>query len=115
VTTEDGFHRCVHCETTGKDETYTYCKNCGAIACSDHINTERLTDEPVCTGCAVTERFAFKTKYFYNKENLETFREEYVAMGPYQKALENPPLAGGGVLLTLLVVTAGILAITGTV
>ena len=113
VTTEDGFHRCVHCETTGKDETYTYCTNCGAIACSDHIKTERLTDEPVCIGCAVTERFAFNTKYFYNEENLEAFREEYAAMGPHQKALENPPLAGGGILLTLLVVAIVILVFTG--
>jgi restriction endonuclease Mrr len=115
VTTEDGFHRCVHCETTGKDETYTYCTNCGAIACSDHIKTERLTDEPVCIGCAVTERFAFNTKYFYNEENLEAFREEYAAMGPHQKALENPPLAGGGILLILLVVTVGILVMSGSI
>jgi len=64
VTIEDGIHRCVHCETHGVDETYTYCANCGAVACGSHIKTERLTGEPVCTGCAITERFALKTKYF---------------------------------------------------
>lgn len=36
VTIDDGIHRCVHCETSG-DERYTYCSNCGAIACDDHI------------------------------------------------------------------------------
>jgi len=36
VTAEDGIHRCVHCDTSGIDETYTYCSNCGAIACSSH-------------------------------------------------------------------------------
>jgi len=25
VTAEDGIHRCVHCDTSGIDETYTYC------------------------------------------------------------------------------------------
>jgi restriction endonuclease Mrr len=114
VTTEDGFHRCVHCETAGSGETYTYCANCGAIACDDHIKTERLTDEPVCTGCAVTERFAFKTKYFYSEENLDAFREEYDSMGPHQRALENPLLAGGGVV-ALLVVVVGILVISGAI
>jgi restriction endonuclease Mrr len=104
VTTEDGFHRCVHCETTGAEETYTYCENCGAIACGDHIKTERLVGEPVCTGCAVTEKFALKTKYFYDEENLEAFREEYAAMGPHKKAMENPLLAGGSLVLVLVVV-----------
>jgi restriction endonuclease Mrr len=112
VTTEDGFHRCVHCETVGGDD-YTYCENCGAIACEDHIKTERLTDEPVCTGCAVTGRFAFKTKYFYDKKNLEAFREEYAAMGPHQKAMENPVLAGGVSLVGLLIVGLGLLVLTG--
>jgi restriction endonuclease Mrr len=112
VTIEDGFHRCVHCETAGRDESYTYCVNCGAIACGDHIKTERLEGEPVCTGCAVTEQFAFKTKYFYNEENLETFREEYAAMGPHQKAMENPLLAGGVLLLGIVVIT-GILVVIG--
>jgi restriction endonuclease Mrr len=102
VTTEDGIHRCVHCETSGTEETYTYCPNCGAIACNSHTKTERLEGEPVCTGCAVTERFALKTKFFYDEQNLEAFREEYAAMLIHEKAMENKFLAGGGVVATLL-------------
>jgi len=67
VTDGDGIHRCVHCDTSGVDGTYTYCPNCGAIACNSHTKTERLEGEPVCTGCAVTERFALKMKYFYDE------------------------------------------------
>ncbi|TKX59726.1 restriction endonuclease [Halorubrum sp. ASP1] len=114
VTTEDGIHRCVHCETSGVDETYTYCPNCGAIACDTHIKTERLEGEPVCTGCAVTERFALKTKYFYDEENLETFREEYAGMSIHEKAMENKLLAGGSVVVTLLLVV-GLLVIGGII
>jgi hypothetical protein len=69
VTAEDGIHRCIHCDTSGVEETYTYCPNCGAIACDSHIKTERLEGESVCTGCAVTERFALKTKYFHDESN----------------------------------------------
>ena len=71
-----------------------------------------MEDEPVCTGCAVTEQFAFKTKYFYDEENRDTFREEYAAMGPHQKAMENPLLTGG-VLLGVLVLLAGVLVVFG--
>jgi restriction endonuclease Mrr len=110
VTAEDGIHRCVHCETQGPDTTYTYCENCGAIACGKHIKTERVADEPVCTGCAVTERFALKTKYFYDEENLEAFREEYAAMALHEKAMENPFLVGGGVI-TLLLALVGIVGL----
>jgi len=67
VTAEDGIHRYVHCDTSGVDETYTYCPNYGAIACDSHSKTDRLEQDPVCTGCAVTERFALKTKYFYDE------------------------------------------------
>jgi len=98
VTDEDGIHRCVHCDTSGVDETYTYCPNCGAIACNSHTKTERLEGEPVCTGCAVTERFALKMKYFYDEDNLEAFREEYAAMPLHEKAMENKLLAGGALL-----------------
>ncbi|CDK39162.1 restriction endonuclease [Halorubrum sp. AJ67] len=114
VTAEDGIHRCVHCETSGVDEAYTYCSNCGAIACDSHIKTERLEQEPVCTGCAVTERFALKTKYFYDDENLEAFREEYAAMPIHEKAMENKVLAGGGVVATLLALI-GLLVIGGII
>jgi len=103
VTREDGIHRCVHCDTAGSDEPYTYCPNCGAIACDDHIRTERLEGEPVCTGCAVTERFALRTKYFYDEANRDAFRDEYAAMPLHQKAMENTLLAGGGVVAALLV------------
>ncbi len=112
VTEEDGIHRCVHCETSGVDETYTYCPNCGAIACDSHSKTERLEGEPVCTGCAVTERFALKTKYFYDEENLKTFRKEYAEMPLHEKAMENKLLTGGSVVATLLLVV-GLLVIGG--
>jgi len=46
-------------------------------------------------GCAVTERFALKTKYFYDEQNLKAFREEYAAMPLHEKAMENRLLAGG--------------------
>nr|WP_244605328.1 restriction endonuclease [Halorhabdus rudnickae] len=111
VTVEDGIHQCVHCETTGQTTDYTYCSNCGSINCPDHITTERLEQSPVCTGCAVTERFAFKTKYFYDEENLETFRDEYEEMAWHEKARENPPLVAGMLLSTLLVLTFGLYSI----
>ncbi len=114
VTLEDGIHRCVHCETSGVDETYTYCPNCGAIACDTHIKTERLEGEPVCTGCAVTERFALKRKYFYDEENLGAFRKEYAEMPLHEKAMENKLLAGGSVVATLLLVV-GLLVIGGII
>jgi restriction endonuclease Mrr len=109
VTTEDGIHRCVHCKTSGDTETYTYCHNCGAIACNKHSKTERLELEPVCTGCAVTERFALKTKYFYDEENLEAFREKYADMPIHQKAMENKLLAGG--VVTTLIALIGLLVV----
>jgi restriction endonuclease Mrr len=109
ATIEDGIHRCVHCETAGDGGQYTYCANCGSISCTDHIETERLEVSPVCTGCAVTERFAFKTKYFYDGENLETFRAEYDAMPLHEKAMENKPLVVGTLVAILLAIlmTAG--------
>ncbi|WP_281194169.1 restriction endonuclease [Halorubrum sp. F4] len=103
VTTEDGIHQCVHCDTTGTDNTYTFCANCGSINCNSHIKTERLEGTPVCTGCAVTERFAFKTKYFYDEQNRDAFRDEYDAMPFYEKAMENTPLAVGILVLGVLV------------
>jgi restriction endonuclease Mrr len=114
VAVADGIHECVHCGTSGSDETYTYCSNCGAIAGTSHTKTERLEGEPICTGCAVTERFALKTKYFYDEENLRAFREEYAAMPLHEKAMENKWLAGGSVAATLLVVV-GLLLIGGII
>ena len=102
-TVEDGIRQCVHCETSAAEETYTYCPNCGAIACEAHTETERLEGEPVCTGCAVTERFALKTKYFYDEQNLERFRAEYADMPLHEKAMENTPLVAAVVVTLLLV------------
>jgi restriction endonuclease Mrr len=104
ATVEDGIHRCVHC-TTGKGTSHTYCANCGAISCRSHTKTERIEKTPICTGCAVTERFALKTKYFYNKENLEAFREQYAAMSLHKKVLENSALVASGVVVTVISVT----------
>jgi restriction endonuclease Mrr len=114
VTIEDGIHQCVHCEKSGEGATYTYCANCGAIACGKHTKTERLEGEPVCTGCAVTERFALKMKYFYDEKNLEVFRGEYAAMPIHKKALENKPLTGGGLVATLVIII-GLLVIGGII
>jgi restriction endonuclease Mrr len=114
VTVEDGIHRCVHCDTGDTGETYTYCANCGSINCGSHTKTERLAGEPVCTGCAVTERFALRTKYFYDEGNLEAFREEYAAMPVHEKAMENRPLVGGGVVAAVLLVV-GVLVSVGVI
>jgi len=112
VTSEDGIHQCVHCDTAGTDNTYTYCTNCGSINCDSHIKTERLEETPVCTGCAVTERFAFKTKYFYDEANRDTFREQYASMPFYEKAMENTPLVVGAAVLVIIVLL-GLLASVG--
>ena len=113
VTSEDGIPQCVHCDTAGTDNAYTYCANCGSINCDSHIKTERLEDTPVCTGCAVTERFAFKTKYFYDDENRDAFREQYEAMPFYEKAMENTLLAVGAVGVVVLVLLGVFLSIGG--
>lgn len=104
VTSQDDIHSCRHCDAAGVDGTYTYCANCGAIACADHTKTERLEGTPVCTGCAVTERFALKSKYFYDDENREAFRAAYDEMPPYEKAMENELLVAGGVVVGILLV-----------
>jgi len=114
VTLEDGIHRCVQCGTNETGETYTFCRNCGSINCPSHIKTERLEGTPVCTGCAVTERFTLRTKYFYDEENLRAFRQNYEQLPLHQKALENVPLAVGAVLSVLLVVL-GLLATAGVI
>jgi len=112
VTSEDGIHQCVHCDTSGTDTTYTFCANCGSISCDSHSKTERLEGTPVCTGCAVTERFALKTKYFYDETNRDEFRTKYDAMPFYKKAMENTIPAVGAVLLVTIVLL-GLLASVG--
>jgi len=108
-TIEDGIHECVHCGE--KDaSSFTYCENCGSINCSSHIKTERVAHEPVCTGCAVTERFALRTKYFYDEHNLEQFRSEYADMPFYEKAMENTYLVGA-VLGMVVLVLVGLFAV----
>jgi len=62
----------------------------------------------------VTERFALKTKYFYDEENLEAFRGEYAAMPIHEEAMENKLLAGASMVATLVVVV-GLLVIGGVV
>ena len=114
VTPKNGIHWCVHCDTSGDNETYTYCPNCEAIGCDSHLKTERLEHVSVCTDCAVTDRFALKTKYFYDEENLEAFGEEYAAMPIHEKAMENKLLVGGGIVTTLLVIL-GLLVIFGMI
>ena len=113
VTSEDELHQCVHCDTAGTGNTYAYCANCGSINCDSHIKTERLEETPVCTGCAVTERFAFKTKYFYDEENRDTFREQYASMPFYEKAMENTPLTVGTVAVLVLVLLGVFVSIGG--
>jgi restriction endonuclease Mrr len=112
ATLEDGIHRCIQCGTNSDSDTYTYCANCGSINCSSHIKTERLEDTPVCTGCAVTERFALKKKYFYDEENLQAFRDEYSAMPIHQKAQENIPLTVSGIITALLILI-GVIGLIG--
>ena len=102
-TIENGVERCKQCGDPD-DTTYTYCANCSSVNCTEHIKTERLVGEPVCTGCAVTEQFFYSTKYFYDEGNLEQFRREYEAMPIHRKALENKPLVAGTVAVAVLFV-----------
>ncbi|AFK20764.1 Mrr restriction system protein-like protein (plasmid) [Haloferax mediterranei ATCC 33500] len=46
----------MHCEKEDAN-SYIDCANCESINCGSHIKTEQLEGTPVCTGCAVTERF----------------------------------------------------------
>jgi restriction endonuclease Mrr len=62
----------------------------------------------------VTERFALKTKYFYDEQNLKPFRKEYAEMALHEKAMENKWLVGGSVVATLLLVV-GLLVIGGLI
>ena len=96
VVRDDGVRSCDHCGTAGAAAaTYTYCGNCGSVACESHVRTERLTGDPVCTGCSVTGSFCLARKHFFDEGNLEAFREEYAAMPPHERLRENAPLAVG--------------------
>lgn len=119
---EDRIRRCVHCEagrgaaadaTVDRSAAYTYCDNCGSVSCEDHMRTERLTGEPVCTGCAVTDEVWYDTKYFFDEDDRAAFREAYAAMPLYRKPLENPPVAAAlaaGLLLVVALLAAAVLA-----
>jgi restriction endonuclease Mrr len=50
-------------------------------------------------------------KYFYDEENLEAFREEYAAMPVHRKAMENKLLAGGGLVMAMLIVLGLMIAL----
>jgi restriction endonuclease Mrr len=60
------------------------------------------------------ERFALKTKYFYDEGNLETFRQEYERMPRHERAMENKPLVAAG-LVTTVIVVLGLFASPGIV
>jgi restriction endonuclease Mrr len=102
----DGVRRCVHCEVSDDDETYTYCANCGSVNCEAHTETERLAGELVCTGCAVTRDFFLDTKYFFDESNAAAFEAEYEAMPFYRRPLENPTLAAAAAAVAVLFVLA---------
>ena len=106
VTVDDTIHRCQQCGEV--DGPFTYCANCHSINCPDHIETERLVGEPVCAGCAVTDRFFYSQKHFYDEANLDQFRAEYEAMPLHQKALENKPLLAG-IVVSVVVAVAFVL------
>jgi restriction endonuclease Mrr len=106
----DEVRRCVHCGESGDDETHTYCENCGSISCESHTETERLVDEPVCTGCSVTAEFFYAEKHFFDEDNAATFREAYAEMPFYRKAMENPALAAGVVAAVAVVLLVAAVA-----
>jgi restriction endonuclease Mrr len=105
----DDIRRCTHCDgDKWWANSFTYCDNCGSISCRKHIKTERLENKPICSDCAVAERFALRKKYFYTKENREQFREIYEQMSLQQKALENKPVL---VSVALVIVSIVLLVI----
>jgi len=79
---------CFQCDKT-ENAYFYYCKNCGSINCSDHIKTERLEGTPICTGCAITNKFMGEQKYFSSTDNLDEFRDIYDDMSFFEKLQEN--------------------------
>jgi transposase len=77
---DDGIRRCAHCETAGDAGSYSFCPNCGAIACGTHSKTEALAGEPICTGCAVTTWALLRRRYFYDQADRERFQAELAAI-----------------------------------
>ncbi|WP_433632559.1 restriction endonuclease [Halomicrococcus sp. NG-SE-24] len=111
VTLHNEIEQCLQCGESS-DSTYTYCANCGSINCSSHIKTERIEQTPVCTGCAVTDRFMLSKKYFYNEENRAEFEEQYEDMDWKERAMENPALIG---TVALTIIAATYLIATGAI
>lgn len=91
--------RCVHCGWSWTP--LTYCANCGSINCWRHTRTERVEKEPICTECAVTERFGLRKRFFYDTDNCETFREDYEQFALHQKLRENTPVLVGCMLVVI--------------
>lgn len=103
----DGIHGCVRCDGEGP---YTFCRLCQGINCSDHVETDALTDEPVCTECAVSDEFFLATKYFVDESNRDEYRDQYAEMPVYRKPLTNPRLvAAAAVAVVLFVLFAVVL------
>jgi restriction endonuclease Mrr len=111
---DDGIRRCAHCETAGEAGSYSFCPNCGAIACGTHSKTEALAGEPICTGCAVTTWALLRRRYFYDQADRERFQAELAAMGPWAKATENLRIATVSLVglvagIVVLLIAAGLL------
>lgn len=96
---ENEIARCVHCGWSWTP--LTYCANCGSINCWRHTRTERVEKEPICTECAVTERFGLRKRFFYDTDNCETFREDYEQFALHQKLRENTPVLVGCMLVVI--------------
>lgn len=96
--------RWVHGRLVGafKDPAFTYCDNCGRIACRAHIRTERLTGEPVCTACATVDRFSGARRYFFDDDNRAAFSDQYDAMHPIDKVRENTLAIGVAIATVFL-------------
>lgn len=125
VVAADSFHECRVCrdfgEWTNTDDlagirgalgrvfgarSYTFCANCSRIACQAHIRTERRTGEPVCTGCALDDRYLGATKFFSDAESKEAFNDEFVEMGWPERVRENRAGLIASVLLVLFLLLA---------
>lgn len=104
----DGIHGCVNCDGDGP---YTFCRHCQGIHCPDHVETDALTDEPVCSECAVSDEFFLATKYFVDESNRETYRERFEDMPVYRKPLTNPRLVAVAVALALLFVLFAVVVV----
>lgn len=106
---DDNIHQCIYC---GEDKwwarSFTYCENCGSINCFMHIETERVTGEPICRECSIVETFSYRKKFFSTEDHLEQFRKEYNQMKIYDKILENELALAGLVAFFILMLLLSI-------